>query len=343
MWSLTSQRTVLLTKTIHAPPETVLALVQDPNVLFAASPLITNVTPDSSDSSNTYYTITDNLSFGGLFNFQIKYKCRLVKVVDGINSEVAAGFGTRLKGQSRVKAGEDGSTELSEETVIETTFFMMPYVLKSFTAAHTSALEVLAARAEKLLSVIIAGILSTLYFSKTSNDPYGLFHLSFNQVGPDTHSPPKTEWLNMGYWKVTLYVVLGKIAILSTQCRHNRLIESLHLIQAYLKLAPEGRIALADICFATTAARRSWAGWLLVSLFGLMPRQNIVSVEEYVAQMRKIGYEEVELEDITEHVFPGFVQFLKGRGAGWRAFGSIMDWYYKAGARFVIVSGSHQK
>ena len=34
-------------------------------------------------------------------------------------------------------------------------------------------------------------------------DPYGLFHLTLNHLpGDDVSAPPKTEWLNMGYWKV---------------------------------------------------------------------------------------------------------------------------------------------
>ncbi|KAJ4486217.1 hypothetical protein J3R30DRAFT_1471827 [Lentinula aciculospora] len=37
------------------------------------------------------------------------------------------------------------------------------------------------------------------------NDPYGLFHLSLNKrPGEEQHGPPKTEWLNMGYWKVNI-------------------------------------------------------------------------------------------------------------------------------------------
>jgi hypothetical protein len=32
--------------------------------------------------------------------------------------------------------------------------------------------------------------------------PYGLFHLGLNKLpGEEKDKPPKTEWLNMGYWK----------------------------------------------------------------------------------------------------------------------------------------------
>lgn len=36
-----------------------------------------------------------------------------------------------------------------------------------------------------------------------SSDPYGLFHLTLNKL-PGEDGDPKTEWLNMGYWKVSL-------------------------------------------------------------------------------------------------------------------------------------------
>ncbi|KAG5220812.1 Snare domain containing protein [Salix suchowensis] len=51
-----------------------------------------------------------------------------------------------------------------------------------------------------LVSILLP-VLSLLYWlSKTSKDPYDLFHLSLNQIGDD--EPPKTEWLNMGFWRL---------------------------------------------------------------------------------------------------------------------------------------------
>jgi hypothetical protein len=70
-----------------------------------------------------------------------------------------------------------------------------------------------------------------------------------------------------------------------------------------------------------------------------MPAENLISNEEYTAQLEAIGFEDTTLEDITADVFPGFIKFMKGRGWGWWVFGSIMNWYANAGARFVIVSG----
>ena len=50
---------------------------------------------------------------------------------------------------------------------------------------------------------IVVLLISLAIFLKPS-DPYGLFHLSLNKLpGENPDTDPKTEWLNMGYWKVS--------------------------------------------------------------------------------------------------------------------------------------------
>lgn len=49
-----------------------------------------------------------------------------------------------------------------------------------------------------LLTILVC--VTVPLFRKTS-DPYGTFHVGLNRV-PGGPNPPKTEWLNMGYWKV---------------------------------------------------------------------------------------------------------------------------------------------
>lgn len=71
-----------------------------------------------------------------------------------------------------------------------------------------------------------------------------------------------------------------------------------------------------------------------------MPPENVVSAETYIRHMKEIGYVDVQLEDISEDLFPGFVKFLKGRGGGWFVFGCVVDWWAWMGARFVIVSAA---
>lgn len=59
------------------------------------------------------------------------------------------------------------------------------------------------------LSIFIVVLLTllplTLWISDKASDPYGhgLFHLTLNRLPHDDPAcSPRTEWLNMGYWKV---------------------------------------------------------------------------------------------------------------------------------------------
>jgi hypothetical protein len=58
------------------------------------------------------------------------------------------------------------------------------------------------------ISVIISIlVLFEIFWDKKSSDPYGLFHLAMNvRPGDSPEQVPKTEWLNMGCWKVTQYI-----------------------------------------------------------------------------------------------------------------------------------------
>ncbi|KAF9569629.1 hypothetical protein CPC08DRAFT_2626 [Agrocybe pediades] len=131
-------------------------------------------------------------------------------------------------------------------------------------------------------------------------------------------------------------------SILALDCAYHFNTRRRFLEQSYHKLAVGGSIALADICFLPSTPQknriRSWTRW---TLRGLMHAHNMVSTEEYVAQMQEIGYKEVIMEDISSDVFPGFIQFLKSKGGGWWFFAWFIRWYYSeyVGARFVVVSG----
>jgi len=130
-------------------------------------------------------------------------------------------------------------------------------------------------------------------------------------------------------------------SILALDCAYHFNTRHKFLEQSFQKLRPGGSIALADICFSSSAlnTRRTR---LITRILNLIPTYNQISTEDYVDQMKQIGYVDVILEDVTSEVFPGFVPFLKSRGWKWWAFGSLIDWYSSTGARFVIVSGKRQ-
>ncbi|KAG5654080.1 hypothetical protein H0H81_007494 [Sphagnurus paluster] len=425
---LTSTRTVSFQRTIRASRGAVLKLLHDPDVMFRTNPLITDVIPDPSHASS--YTVVDRLVVMGFYKTQTKFHCHLNLREDGLDTDVVANLGTKLRGSYTVNVGDGKTTELVEETVVEGLFFLMPYIVKTMSAAHEAVLENLVAKAENRSSwslkflltsiqslpmhsqlrpsqenkgprqsmvlllmtitvtsllrysnifpmsvaiptfTILAGALLVNYWTKTTSDPYGLFHLALNRLpGEEESVPPKTEWLNMGFWRSPgassslsgtseeAAIFSGGSAtnpdhpldpssttafdrILALDCAYHFNTRKTFLRQSLQKLAPGGRIALADICFDPEILNGSRKTWLISSLFRLMPKQNMVSTDGYIAQMESMGYIDVELEDITRDVFPGFVRFLSSRGFGWKVFALVIEWYADIGARFVIVSGS---
>lgn len=288
--------------------------------------------------------------------------------------------------------------------------------------------------------VAIASLLAFIFFANKRSDPYGTFHHSLNRLpGEDPDAPPKTEWLNMGYWKNTsvfpeacqalalkliraadsqaggrildvghgsgesLILLLShpdvprpsklsgitslpahhqrsRDRIASMRLRNSGIIEPklylgdavyrlgredhplspnnadmydsilaldcayhFHTRRDFLRqslshLAPGGRIALADICFPMSWKTISLGTRALLTVLNVIPKENIVSLDEYEADMRNMGYVDVKIEDISEEVFPGFIRFLKSRGWGWWIFGRVMS-EFAGRARFVVVSG----
>ena len=50
----------------------------------------------------------------------------------------------------------------------------------------------------------IIGAAFVAYWPTMIKDPYGLFHLTLNKLPREDPSvPPQTEWLNMGFWRVS--------------------------------------------------------------------------------------------------------------------------------------------
>ncbi|KZP31286.1 S-adenosyl-L-methionine-dependent methyltransferase, partial [Athelia psychrophila] len=128
-------------------------------------------------------------------------------------------------------------------------------------------------------------------------------------------------------------------AILALDCAYHFKTRKVFLEQSLRRLVPGGRVALADICFSQAALQSRFTR-LLIRLCGLMPPVNVVSPEEYVECMKAIGYDGIEIEDISRNVFPGFSKFLRGRGWGWAVFGSVIGWWAQEGMLFVLISGA---
>jgi hypothetical protein len=83
------------------------------------------------------------------------------------------------------------------------------------------------------------------------------------------------------------------------------------------------------------------AGWLAPLLN--LPRENInerpASVDDYVAHLGRIGYENVRIEDWTEHVFAPLAANLEARGGLWWAYAQLIRLAERTGWKFVAVRG----
>ncbi|EJD55531.1 S-adenosyl-L-methionine-dependent methyltransferase [Auricularia subglabra TFB-10046 SS5] len=123
-------------------------------------------------------------------------------------------------------------------------------------------------------------------------------------------------------------------SILAIDCAYHFETRALFLKQCFEHLAPGGWIALADLVVDPLPPFhvRVW----LSALTGIR-LANMVTPTDYIATLRSIGYDEVQLQDISEHVFTSFIAFLKQRGGVWRAFTSVPSYWASNGGRFVIV------
>ncbi|KAJ3762857.1 hypothetical protein EV360DRAFT_34776 [Lentinula raphanica] len=291
---------------------------------------------------------------------------------DGTDIKFETGRGITISQQWRVKQNEE-----SQEVEILMNSWYLPAHIPLLSTRKSSNLY-----NTTCLLLITVALLCFLYRRRNTktNDPYGLFHLSLNKrQGEDANSPPVTEWLNMGYWKDTNIFpdacqalalklvraaqcqedgnVFGTLSahplnpsstsnrfnsILALDCAYHFQTRELFLRQSFHQLLPNGRIALADICFSNALPMNPWVR-LIRRVLKLMPQENAISIDDYIRCLEQIGYEDAKIEDISEDVFPGFVAFLKSRGLGWWLFGFVMYQYYSAGARFVIASASRYR
>ncbi|KAJ7038134.1 S-adenosyl-L-methionine-dependent methyltransferase [Mycena alexandri] len=438
------------TKRIHAPPQAVLDVLRDPHAMMGLSPLIISVTVDPQDS--TKYTVIDRLAMPFGTTRMISYGATIVVTAEGMDAESKAGAGTTTRSRYVARAISERETEVEEQVHVTAFFLLLPFIKGVIASAHNLTLDRLAAKAEgsckrpagylyldtlvlflrkqmNLLSVLpaVLALIAVYWMAKRSSaDPYGDFHLALNKLpGEDT---PRTEWLNMGYWKVPLALKLLQAAgckpggrvldvghgsgeslilllthpdvprpahltgitsleshytrsqarvarlnqtvpvdlyagdaiyrpgsrnhpidpsseqpkfdtILALDCAYHFQPRAEFLRQAYDRLNPGGSIALADICFAPGALQTRWTRFVTMILrLGLMPAENMISTDEYLAQMRQVGFIDVQLEDITEDVFPKFISFLATQGVGWWIFSRVFNIFWGSGARFVLVS-----
>jgi len=124
--------------------------------------------------------------------------------------------------------------------------------------------------------------------------------------------------------------------ILALDCAYHFETRKIFFEQAFAHLSPGGRIALADICLP--AVSKSLIRRVLDSTGVFMPKENMWTIDEYEAQLRRVGFRDVTVQDITDYVFPGFLSFLQSKGWRWWLTERVVATYVTDGARFVLAS-----
>ncbi|KDQ19908.1 hypothetical protein BOTBODRAFT_27326 [Botryobasidium botryosum FD-172 SS1] len=196
--------------------------------------------------------------------------------------------------------------------------------ITSIKGQHQRASERVAEAQEKLLhasEVSVDLYLGDAVFAPLLSKPSSSEHT--HPLDPDNTSPPFTS-------------------ILALDCAYHFVTREAFLTQSFARLAPGGRIALADMAFEPSTST-SWYSILLarngVGPTLSVPIENMVSKSQYAAQMHKMGYVNVTVEDISDDVFPGFQEFLVSKRGLWRIFARVIGLWVKGGGKFVLVSG----
>jgi len=159
----------MLTQTIHANPEAVIAVLHDPRVFLSLGPYVNEVILDASDPSQ--FTITDSIPVIGPFRVKTTFKVSITIHADGFTGSSAAGAGTTTKSNFSVKAGKDNNTtEVTENSMVTVSHFfpmyferlytytwklicghqgfliLMPFIMSTMKTAHISILDNLASK-----------------------------------------------------------------------------------------------------------------------------------------------------------------------------------------------------
>lgn len=104
-------------QTIQAPQEEILALLHNPQELCSLGPLYKSIVKDEKEEHT--YVITDRLPIVGPIEGSTTFRAKLVPTSDGVQTDVSAALGTRLKTKYWAEGREDGSCIVKEITVVK--------------------------------------------------------------------------------------------------------------------------------------------------------------------------------------------------------------------------------
>ncbi|KAF5374900.1 hypothetical protein D9758_000224 [Tetrapyrgos nigripes] len=219
-------------KVVAVPEAKALEAIR-PEFLITASPLV--VKYEAKDPSQPdLYTISERLPVLGIFETVHTFTSLVTQKEDGVESQTNAQAYTTMNARWRAVKKDEDQTEVREDVSVSGLFFLMPYIVYTARKAHQRVFWVtgtclMLMALSIFIQLLVPGFVMVtfwLLWPRKSSDPYGLFHLSLNRLpNDDPRELPKTEWLNMGFWKdVTTFPdacqALAKKLIQAAQIKH---------------------------------------------------------------------------------------------------------------------------
>lgn len=117
-------RTITSKRAIHCAPESALASFYDHEAFIKLNELVASIEKLPSDNAVAKYRITDKKAFLGVFSVSTKYNVSFQHVSQGMDCEVEASLGIRLRNHWRARQIEEGVTEVEETVQVDVSYYI---------------------------------------------------------------------------------------------------------------------------------------------------------------------------------------------------------------------------
>ncbi|KAF5314184.1 hypothetical protein D9611_006848 [Ephemerocybe angulata] len=147
MGFLTSTRDFTYEAVIKAPQQKVVSFIQKPDSLPRQSPLFVSLTPDASATEQNWFIITERVPIAGPIETKTTFRARLVPVSNGLDSDVEASLGVKLKAHYTVEKKGENESVLKEFTTMEASSLLIGFTFPTMADAHKAVIDGVAAKA----------------------------------------------------------------------------------------------------------------------------------------------------------------------------------------------------